>query len=507
MDDLILTIRLNVLKNNLQQIERLLLSIKDRRAEIQNLLDILDQDQGVRDPLYQIERSIDSTIAKLKRLSDGKNDEVAELIGSEDGEGLQRAKKELERLREQLGKANDVVDAIRKRLVPLGEKTPVERMLTSVLMTKARNLVEHLDTVSHDLRSTERDNTDALPALRKTVWMSHIKAKYEEMQALFGEYVDFLGGMALREAGIDEGICQVADELITGCDWNRPRSTPPWESLTILSSQEAISMTLAQIIRMGFPEWTYWALPLTAHAFGHVHISWNSYLSDLLKRHPAGDQEKLKILLADAFATYVMGPAYAYALVLLRLNPVMPFQDQKNHPAHAKRAFTVFEMLEMMERKSKGTSSSPFADARKLLSANWDETVSQVNSGRRASKQNAQQKKTSLNEKVIKACINGLWKHFEKNAMMRYDPRYLNVTKRALSLILDGAARKDVEADLRGTEELRDVLNAAWIYRVEEKADAEKISSAAGELWQMITKVKTEAIKRATEARTKVPGR
>src|SRR5207244_7964566 len=140
-------------------------------------------------------------------------------------------------------------------------------------------------------------------------------------QLVFSNYVEFLGGLALRGAGLDEGICRIADELMRSCGSFGPTH---WSALTIPASQEA--MTLARSIRVRFPEWTIWAVPLTAHELGQVVIrepgtpDFEKYVK---RQFPNAKtkQQHLRVLLADAFTTYVIGPASACSVIVLKLHP------------------------------------------------------------------------------------------------------------------------------------------------------------------------------------------
>ena len=68
-------------------------------------------------------------------------------------------------------------------------------------------------------------------------------------------------------------------------------------------------------------------------------------------------------LIADALATYLIGPAYAHALVFLVLNPTDPFIEGERAsmgtgrsrflPSDARRAAIVFDVLKRMSAKTK----------------------------------------------------------------------------------------------------------------------------------------------------------
>ena len=100
---------------------------------------------------------------------------------------------------------------------------------------------------------------------------------------------ELLGGVALRDTRLDDGICVLADELVTNYRVDNRGPTP---ILTIPARHKTTAMTLAKTVCVGFPEWTIWALPLTAHEF------WYAVGRDVIlgkdvehRRHPRGRRD------------------------------------------------------------------------------------------------------------------------------------------------------------------------------------------------------------------------
>ena len=118
--------------------------------------------------------------------------------------------------------------------------------------------------------------------------------------------------MALREIGygdeeVDIGhVFAIADQMPRL--WASVKGWR-WSSLALPSRVEQNALTDSGVLRIGFPEWTIWALPLVQHDFGRNFVN---------HCEPTGVDEGL---LADACATIVTGPAYACATLLLRLDP------------------------------------------------------------------------------------------------------------------------------------------------------------------------------------------
>ena len=140
---------------------------------------------------------------------------------------------------------------------------------------------------------------------------------------MFGEYVDLLRGIALRDADFDDNFFEIAERL--PALWDRIKGWGPWASLAIPARVERNASTVAYVLRIGFPEWTMWALPLVQHEFGHIVVeaALKGDEAVLPSAESHVDAHRLAAtLLADAAATYVTGPSYACAVLLMRLDPV-----------------------------------------------------------------------------------------------------------------------------------------------------------------------------------------
>ena len=202
-------------------------------------------------------------------------------------------------------------------------------------------LNQEIDSIDEDLNSSQDeakrvsrelfqfeelrlDVQDFLAKRAKETEDSLTKENYfknrEQIEGFFAEYVDLLRAIALRSAGFQEqdgqlsDIFRIADRLPQL--WGRIEGWE-WQSLTVPSDTELNRKSQAMMLRLGFPEWTLWALPFVQNEFAHVYVargagraSWN-----VTSRRSA-------TLLAEALASLVTGPAYACAALLVRLDPV-----------------------------------------------------------------------------------------------------------------------------------------------------------------------------------------
>jgi hypothetical protein len=85
---------------------------------------------------------------------------------------------------------------------------------------------------------------------------------------------------------------------------------------------------------------------------------------------------RVRVLLADAFATYTMGPAYAYSAIMLRLSPAAT--AQRDRPSDAQRAQVILSMLNWMN-KNTGSVAEPYGGVIRQLEDIWDSALNRSN--------------------------------------------------------------------------------------------------------------------------------
>src|SRR5205085_10205468 len=517
MGDLILKTRLYDLIKNLGEVQSVLVAVQGRREEIDHLWECLNQQEELRRDLVRCLKEIELL---AEPLAYDKNYDAAEfslkLVGPSDGgdapdnEGghaqqtglLTQAQEQLKELQRLMSETRKVLMLVQNRFTQIQENNELKKALEEMLSKSAENWANELRPIAQELEHGGDPQQQA--AIRRRAWQDYISTGFERKRVVFAEYVDFLGGLALRDTGFDRGICRLADELIRSCGRSWPRDTPQWQSLTIPTSQETMSKTLAELIRMGFPEWTFWATPLTAHALGQVLVGKNAALLDYVTQHAKDPQaeHRLQIVLADAFATYAMGPAYACAAVMLRFNPVQAFTDRADHPADAKRAHTVFAMLRRMNDKE---DFKPYEHIlTDVLEVEWQEALRQV----RAPDANEAVDRLSDDEQAqLNAHVAYIADYLDKNALVSYRASALAETRQLLGKIIANPKLEDKEiGGLQNAENLPDVANAAWVYRVEQSAPTEQIQAAADRLLNAIADKRRRAEDERAKGKPKLRG-
>ena len=291
--DLVLRARLGLLRSSLTTVQRALADLESCRGG----------PTGVGGPAGAA-----SLAAKVSQTSTALRKELAGVEMDVEARGrLDDLVNELERA------ANSAAPVSSAPLLVL-ENTSVEEDFRDDVATQLKAL-DALDAeVDAAVVAQPPDDDERLAA----AWLRY-QALRDECQKLFAEYVDLVRGVLLRDAVFDRDLCRIADELVRQFGKFKDYT---WQAFTIPASRERGDLTSARLIRIGFPEWTVWTLPLTAHEFGHVfaarHEAMRALVATMSAQEPAA---VVRTQIADAFATAVMGPAYVWSALLLRVDP------------------------------------------------------------------------------------------------------------------------------------------------------------------------------------------
>ena len=305
-------------------------------------------------------------------------------------------------------------------------------------------------------------------------WEGLRKATSDATTDVFNESIELLGGIALRDARLDADICDLADALIRSI----AAVSPDRQARVIPGSIASIMMTLERFVRLPFPEWTVWALPSVAHDFWRLADKReivNSLSVNVRRRQESEAPAKLldnpyfTICLADMLATYAMGPAYAYAIVTLLLDPTDPSNDL--------RVYSILKMLDVMNGQNvQGMTESYVTLAHELEEA-WKAAKSQTQA---SPSQFPPIEASSLN--ILTSCLQDVLQRFSIREFSWHQWMPLNDWRKPL---LDGEVEKisslpDVD--------MRHVLNAAWLARVERRPIEDKLTENVMKLAQLVVK-------------------
>jgi hypothetical protein len=236
-----------------------------------------------------------------------------------------------------------------------------------------------------ELRDQVRDGASAQ---RRDQWKQYQSLLDDVARPVFMEYVDFLGGLTVRDTGLDDRVCEMTDALLTRFKGVTQRSLP------LPARQAALGNALDSVVLLGFPEWSIWGIPLVGHEVGLAYAK-NQNDPDLValirrfvsEEEPSVEssgeppdsqvrytEEYVLQLLADAFATYTLGLAYACAALLLRLSPRHDEPHDASRPRDIDRARVIMMTLLAGGETAPGVGGS-FSDAVGHLRQIWEAAV------------------------------------------------------------------------------------------------------------------------------------
>jgi hypothetical protein len=353
-------------------------------------------------------------------------------------------------------------------------------------------LTEQIDRKREDQRNELDEITDHLATVKGrrpawgTLWDEYSKLN-SESRRLFRDFLELLGGLAVRGKLGDERLLRVADELIKECAeldmWGRD------SSVAIPAIKEALARTPTGIVRLRFPEWTIWNLALIAHEYGHVVMEGmlDAVLHEATELRAGGlpgtnenakpderrARRQLQVLVADVFAAYVLGPAYGCAAIVLKLDPSA--EADWDSPADAERAHVILAILKKLE----GFERSPsYREVIGFLEDRWKQLVRRVEPA-------AALKRPQIRR--LDKFVDALYDAFEalkrESKLLRTSAAYPYHFCSSSSwdpadggwLVAESWARgwlavldnPDATAfEIPSKSRVRDVLNAAWICRV-----------------------------------------
>jgi hypothetical protein len=240
-------------------------------------------------------------------------------------EKLAKAGTALKRLKEMLESMADDAEVLKESSSNDDQLTIHKNKTTFLVQTKLREIAA--------IRSDARQQTATVDKLLQTI---------ETTKPLWEEHIETVAGMVLREESFDRGLSTLIDRLIKICAGYAPFGMT--STLNILGRDHTVLKDLHYTVYFRFPTWSVWGLPLAAHEFWHASSLGRDGFKDELKGNPQAlevwNETLVQDCLADSFATFVIGPAYAFACVALLLN-VNSLQDRV-------RANTVFATLEFL---------------------------------------------------------------------------------------------------------------------------------------------------------------
>jgi hypothetical protein len=255
-------------------------------------------------------------------------------------------------------------------------------------------------------------------------WSYYAGVVRSQCDDLFAQYVDLVGGIAMRDHGLDRQVSPAADRLVHELTVSFGGSDA---TMAVPSRHTTEALIHAQHVRIPLPPgWTLWSLPLLARGAG-----------ELLLRS-LNVQDEWADLVPDVFGVYVAGPAYVLASVLIELDPAQPQARL--------RARVMFEALRTLGADDDRDRFGRLADE---IGAEWDRAASAVRGEGEADEPVADDAVTAAFRLVEQVCADGVF--LPKD-------RWDDVTQ--LARRLGGEEETEGQAN-----DFRDLLNAMWLAR------------------------------------------
>jgi hypothetical protein len=347
----------------------------------------------------------------------------------------------------------------------------VWRYLDRSFSNAARDLDDELLSLMEDLDDA------STPVEPETAWLRY-QQLYNRCQALFAEFVELAGGLAFLDRSGDPWVFKVADYLVQTAVMH---TREDWFPLTVPQVQDTVARTMAQILRLPFPDWTVWALPLSIVEFAHVYLAEGSrdrapgeprttpqrILSTIVSGLPSDAplSGRNRELMADVFATSHLGPSYAIAALRLRLDP----ED-------ADRAHVILYTLSQLGRENQDRPGPYERDVVEPLRAEWE-------AARTPQRPLSDEARRSLDQ-LVDLCLSAYRRSIpllEYRTELHHGAQAILLAWKQLQERSIHEGELDLtQAQTARVDDLREVLNVVWLARLEGVA-ADDTIAAAGE--------------------------
>jgi hypothetical protein len=344
--------------------------------------------------------------------------------------------------------------------------------LLKTILVEARDLAVDLRAFEIDKSSLDQGTTFLFEDGKL-----HLRAGKDGLAALgkiWEEAFTLAGGICLRHERLDGGLCRIAEALIQEANWIRGKAFA-------IPSRTGVSI-LPNVVHLRFPEWTIWALPLTAQEVWQLRLrssgpglhSGSEKLLDAVVEHTRTQkdgQNKAKELeasaqnvwgnadfqrcMGDVFGVFALGPAYACACIDLTLDP--------NEESSKQRALSIFRTL---------ASVGDYNLIQTTLRNQWQEVVG------------------DLGNLAHELWIDAVW------AFLTTTPSGFIVDRwrEQRSELVDALRSVKISSLSPATVKLRYLINAAWKARLEFPAETDQIATRCKEFADALVTAMEESI-------------
>ncbi len=471
----LLKIRLDALKRDVEKVKEVVNEARKRTDDVREIRKRLESEADSREPLRQL-NALEGRVGRALQYQ-----EVSDLLDSTD-EGLVRALKEqfpscVSQLKELFAELKQDIDELEHDMVDLPDAGPLQS-----------SLGRRCNQVGRKIRDLKENVENADPAAFGGLWNDFDELLKEQAKPLFAEYVEFAGGLAMRDNAVEDRVCQMTDELL------KELSDVTKNALTVPARQAALSTIMTSVIKVGFPEWTVWGIPLAGHEAGLRIAEDDQTVKEHVEESGSGLSKELrKSLFADIFATYTLGPAYACAAILLRFEPhhVLAVGDD---PSDIDRAWLILKVLDSLGQPGSWNDYSEqptsYFETVRTLRDLWEEAVVSLAS------QGVSPDPRAGEHPDIQRFLDDTWdvlidssqfhpfNGVRSEAVERRD-RWDETQKLADYLLLPQAPGEGVQAPAFKRQDVIELLTAAWRARLtDQERSTTRIARKALDLWR-----------------------
>jgi hypothetical protein len=209
----------------------------------------------------------------------------------------------------------------------------IRLMNTDTMSARCNAIISEVDQVEAGLRAGTLE--------RAAAWATVDELTDTTVRRLFADYVDLLGGLTLRDTGLDDRVSELTDRLLE-------ELTVPLRAVPARPADLVGDTSVGDLVMLWFPEWTIWDVPLFGHEAGLAWGHSSPLARDLLGDNPGPERRGLA---ADAYAAYALGPAYACAVLLLRMRP-----GGARGASDVDRAYVILNVLRSMSDDGTGAA-------------------------------------------------------------------------------------------------------------------------------------------------------
>src|SRR4051812_529025 len=279
---------------------------------------------------------------------------------------------------------------------------------------------------------------------------------------------ELMGGFALRDqmpvAGnfLDQRICLLTENLTALCN---KLTDPDLNPVFAIPTPDArVGATLTRVIRLQFPEWSVWTLPLVTYEYARVVFDDLPGLKTAVAKEvgrrqvkePGTTHELVEACMADVFGTYVMGPAYVCAAVLLRLEPLRTGAVSGDD---TERAETMFAAL----RELYGDEGAPFRFVAEHVVPVWRGAREVIAPG--VDREAVEARAREFARRAVQKVQNTTYAEAKFFDYANVGEHWMRAKELAEGWVKEFAGEGAAGAPPAGIE-LREVLNAGWCARL-----------------------------------------